>query len=218
MKITKISDLVNDKVTALIYAPPGAGKTSLLGNLPGKTLIIDVDKGTSVLVGQKNDISIIRLDDNLTEFFGILDKLEKSCPFNNVCLDSLSELEKSMLTILGRDGKNMGAPVLLDYNRVQFKLTDICRRIRNLNCNVIFTAWESNEEIIDASGQKYTRAKPMLSGKTSETICGLCDIVGRIVIDHETEERFVMLSEKQSAFGKDRVHKRKSCKFNELII
>lgn len=41
------AELEREKVTAFIYAPPGMGKTTLLGSLPGKTLIIDVDRGTS---------------------------------------------------------------------------------------------------------------------------------------------------------------------------
>ena len=49
MQILKATDLTEGKLTALIYGTPGMGKTTLLGTLPGRTLIIDVDKGTSVL-------------------------------------------------------------------------------------------------------------------------------------------------------------------------
>ena len=60
MQILKAKDLKQDKITALFYAPPGLGKTTLLGMLPGKTLIIDVDRGTSVLAGN-DSVDIIRL-------------------------------------------------------------------------------------------------------------------------------------------------------------
>ena len=37
MQILKAAELTNDKQTILLYAPPGFGKTTLLGTLPGKT-------------------------------------------------------------------------------------------------------------------------------------------------------------------------------------
>lgn len=220
MQITKIADLKNDKVSALIYSAPGNGKTSLLGELKGKTLIIDVDRGTSVLAGQKADISVVRLDDDLNDLIAVLTKLEKECPFDNVCIDSLSELEKSMLTLYGRLGKNDGAPELAHYNRTQFKIADICRRFRSLNCNVIFTAWETTSDHIHPSGEKYTQANPMLSGKCADTICGLCDIVGRLEIstkDDTAGNRYVRLEASPVVVAKDRIYKRKFCKTNELI-
>lgn len=220
MQITKIADLKNDKVSALIYSAPGNGKTSMLGELKGKTLIIDVDRGTSVLAGQKSDISVIRLDEELNDLIAVIAKLEKDCPFDNVCIDSLSELEKSMLTLYGREGKNDGAPELVHYNRTQFKIADLCRRFRALNTNVIFTAWESTSDHIHPSGEKYTQARPMLSGKCADTICGLCDIVGRLEIstkDDTAGNRYIRLEASPVVVAKDRIYKRKFCKTNELI-
>jgi phage nucleotide-binding protein len=220
MQITKIADLKTDKVSALIYSAPGNGKTSMLGELKGKTLIIDVDRGTSVLAGQTADISVVRLDEELNDLFKVIANLEKSCPFDNVCIDSLSELEKSMLTVYGREGKNDGAPELAHYNRTQFKIADLCRRFRALDCNVIFTAWETTSDHIHPSGEKYTQAKPMLSGKCADTICGLCDIVGRLEIstkDDSAGKRYIRLEASPVVVAKDRIYKRKFCKTNELI-
>ena len=163
MQMINIADLEVDKVSAFIYAPPGIGKTTVLGALKGKTLIVDVDKGTSVLKGSDADITVIRLDQDLVDLFETLTKLEADCPFDNICIDSLSELERSMLTVYGRLGKNDGAPELAHYNRTQFKIIDICRRFRALDANVIFTAWEAQTEHIHPSGEKYTMARPLLS-------------------------------------------------------
>ena len=47
--------------SALIYSAPGVGKTSTAKYLPGKTLVIDIDRTTNVLAGEEN-IDIVYLD------------------------------------------------------------------------------------------------------------------------------------------------------------
>ena len=220
MRILKASELENSKIAALVYAPPGYGKTTLLGWLPGKTLIVDVEGGTSVLKGTGSDADIVMLGDTREGIKEIYDGLAKDCPYDNVCIDSLSELERWMLTLLGRDGKNNGAPELQHYGQVSFKIADYVRLFRSLPANVIFTAWETQGEVIASSGEKFTRAAPMLTGKTPDNICGLCDIVGQIVIsskDGARGQRFIKLSSDMSTVAKDRIRKRQYCKFEELI-
>lgn len=216
MESFKISELEETKKSVVLYAPSGHGKTTALGMLKGKTLIIDIERGTSVLRGSENDITVIRLSNDLTDLGKILDKLEVKNDFDNICIDSLSELEKSMLTVLGRTGKNNSAPELSHYNVVSFKLIDYCRRFRALDSNVIFTGWEQLVEHVNLDGSKYTKAKIMLSGKTSETITGLCDIVGRLEID-DKGDRFINLTASATVTAKDRIDKRKNCKVEELI-
>lgn len=222
MQISKISDIEVNSQTSMIYGVPGAGKTTVIGELPGKTLILDLDKGTSVLAGSDKDISVVRFN-NVQEIFDAVSKLEKDCPFDFIALDSVSELQKIMLTELGREGRNSGVPEMRHYQQVDFKITDLCRRIRNLGKNFVMTAWELQEEITDESGVKYTRAKPMLSGKTiSETVCGLCEMVGRIVTYEDKEsgdhKRVIAFDARQSMYAKDRINKRKSCNFSELYV
>ena len=213
MRILKASELEDSKITALVYAPPGYGKTTLLGGLPGKTLIVDVEGGTSVLKDTGSDADIAMLGDAQGGIKEIYDSLAKDCPYDNVCIDSLSELERWMLTLLGRDGKNNGAPELSHYGQVSFKIADYVRLFRSLPANVIFTAWELLGEVISSSA-------PMLTGKTPDNICGLCDIVGQIVISSKDEtrgQRFIKLSSDMSTVAKDRIRKREYCKFEELI-
>ena len=50
--------------TVMLYSRPGIGKTTVLGQLPGKTLVIDIDRGTSVLAGVKN-VDIVPMDADL---------------------------------------------------------------------------------------------------------------------------------------------------------
>ena len=66
LQITNAADIKTTKGTYLIYGPPGMGKTSSLKYLPGKTLVLDVDRTTKVLKGCKN-IDIAEVD-NINTF------------------------------------------------------------------------------------------------------------------------------------------------------
>ena len=214
MNIIKATELTQHRITALIYGTPGMGKTTLLGGLHGKTLIIDVDKGTSVLSGNDH-LDIVRLGENSNELR--LCELKGKCDYNNVCIDSLSELEGSMLSELARRGKNNGVPELGDYNRVDCFLIDWCRTARDIDANIFFTAWEKYTDITSPSGEKVTAVRPMLREKNIERICGLCDIVGRIEIDKESGNRIVCLEGNSRKIAKDRIFKRSCCNFDDFI-
>ena len=216
MEILNGKDLKLRRQTVLLYGPPGIGKTTAIGELPGKTLIIDVDRGADVLIGNEK-IGIVRLDPELKDIKDILSTLEAGCDYDNVCLDSLSELERGMLAILGRLGKNGGAPELVHYGQAHFRLLDICRRLRTLPANVIFTAWEEYKEVVALDGTKYTQTRPMLSGKTAENICGLCDIVGEIILSPKDGNRYIRLEASPTLVAKDRFFKRQYCDARDLL-
>ena len=216
MNIMKAQDIKPEKLSVLIYGAPGMGNTTLLGTLKGRTLIVDIDKGTSVLAGNKN-VDIVRISENIGEVQGIIKELQGKCEYDNVCLDSLSELERAMLAYFGRIGNNKGVPNLADYQRVDCYIMDWCRQFRALPCNVVFTAWERYSEITAQDGTKYTRTSPLLRDKNVDNLCGLCDIVGRIVTNSEDKERYVWLEGKQDVIAKDRIFKRRFCKFEEVL-
>ena len=216
MQIISGKAITTEKVTCLIYGTPGMGKTTLLGTLPGKTLIIDIDRGTSVLAGCEN-VDIVRISEDLHELQEIVSALRTKCEYQNVALDSVSEFERAMLAMYGRKGNNNGVPDQASYLRTDYKIIDWCRLFRTLPCNVIFTAWETQKEVIATTGEKYTQARPMIRKDNSENLCGLCDIVGRLMINPQDGTRYVCLDGSQTIVAKDRLFKRKFCKFEELM-
>ena len=215
MKIIKASELATPHITALIYGTPGMGKTTLLGALSGTTLIIDADKGTSVLSGNDH-VDILRLSEDFREIPALLKELGQDCPYTNICLDSLSELERSILTRLA-SRNSTGTPSLQDYGKVNNSLLNVCRQLRELPANIFFTAWEQYTEVYSPSGDKYTRIEPMLRKTNMENVCGLCDMIGRIYVDKDSEERMVWLEGRPNIIAKDRIHKRSRCSFEEII-
>lgn len=216
MQILKTKDLAAENITCLIYGIPGMGKTTLLGQLPGKTLIIDIDKGARVLRNCEN-VDILRVSEDLHEIDEALRELVKKCEYQNVAIDSLSELERGLLAYYGRRGNNDGVPGVQDYGRANIKIVDWCRQFRVLPCNVFFTAWEEQGEIVASTGEKFTQARPLLRDKIVNNVCGLCDIVGQIVTSDKDGKRYIRLEGSNNAVAKDRVYKRQYCEFKELI-
>ena len=217
MQILKPQELMAEKATCLIYGIPGMGKTTLLGMLKGKTLIVDIDKGTRVLENCEN-VDVARVSEDLHEIPEILNELKTNCGYQNIAIDSLSELERGLLTYYGRLGNNNGVPSIQDYQRVDFKLVDWCRQFRTLPCHIFFTAWETQKEITARStGEKYSQIRPLLRDKNVDNICGLCDIVGQIVTSTKDGKRYVRLEGSNEVIAKDRIYKRQYCEFDEVI-
>jgi phage nucleotide-binding protein len=204
----------------LLYGHPGSGKTSLFKHCVGKTLIIDADKGTRVLrndVGKlPENISVIELKTDLSNLNEILRYLQNKCDYENVIIDTITEVEKAMLTYFGREGKNNGVPERAHYQQVQFKILDYCREFRSLAANVIFTFWETNFEITKSSGEKFNQARPLISEKIVENVCGLCDIIGR-VRHADDGTRFVSFESTQDQIARDRVFHRANVPFEKVF-
>lgn len=220
VQVKKATEIKGLKTTALVYAKPGAGKTTSLGMLPGKTLILDVDRTTGVLKGKSN-IDIIEVDnirplesmnEIITEFKnGLLDQ------YDNIALDNLSELERCILAEYGANGKNDGVPAIGDYQKYQFKIANLVRVLKGFNKNLILTSWEVLEPVTSPTGEQYTRFIPKLQGKIVDNICGLCDVVAHLEINAEGERGF-RLDGTKNVYAKNQRDERKACKVNELIL
>lgn len=220
MQITNAKDIESGIKTILIYSPPGMGKTSTVKFLPGKTLVLDIDRTTRVLKGMEN-VDIVYVDNtNTWDAWGKLVKeLEDNYKgvYDNIVVDNISELERCLLSDLGSKGKNKGVPSQGDYQYMQFRIVNSLRYMKNLGANLIWTAWEADDLYTDSNGQQYNRSYPQINKKIMSNVLGLCDMVGRLMINSEGERGFV-LAASNSTYAKNQLDDRKGCLQNELII
>lgn len=218
MEIKHATDIKRNKdFAALIFAQPGAGKTSTLKYLPGKTLVIDVDRTTNVLSGVPN-IDVVELDiqhpakETKTLLKDIHDNyLDK---YDNVAFDNLSEFEQAWFSekaslSRAKSGEEMGVPQMNNYNQYTYYITDMIRYINSWpNINKIYTAWEDTREIVTPEGQTYNQFVPQIREKVLTNIMGLMNIVGRLVISDKTGQRGFILKPSNAIFAKNQLDNR----------
>ena len=232
----KLTDLVKEKqpFTALLYCAPGVGKSTALGLIGEKskckTLVLDVDR-TFVPTMAKDEVvhdfskfEVLQVD-NINTWADWTKKLTdlkaakeagKLTEYENICVDNISELERCILSDLGRQGKNKGVPAQADYQYMQFKLMDSLRFMKSLGLNVIWTAWETTEDYVTLDGTCYTRSHPKISKKIVDNVCGLCEIVGKIIVNKDGE-RGVVMEATQHIYAKNQIDTRKICNVKEFI-
>lgn len=231
MELKKI-EVANLPYTALLYCKPGVGKSTAIGVIAerskGKTLVLDVDRTIMRTLAKGEvvkDISRILVHeiDNIHTFEDWTNTLKEITPewlkqndITMVAVDNISELERCILSDLGSQGKNKGVPAMADYQYMQFKLVNSLRYMKSWGVNIIWTAWETAEDFIHPDGTKYTRLMPKVSNKIVDNICGLCDVVGWIGINKESEHA-ILLEATQNIYAKNQIDARKSCKVEDFV-
>lgn len=221
LTITKATELKRDNVTYLIYANPGVGKTSSLKYFPGKKLVIDIDRSSSVLQGEE-DIDILSLNTHKIweQWMDTIKFLQENAKnYDILAIDNISELFRSVLTQLGREGKNNRVPGMDAYQRADFVLMDSFRALQSLGKTLVFTAWETTDQYHNTDGQIFTRAMPEIRKPILNNFMGLCDVVARLVVqrdEEENERRGFILQPTQSVYAKNRLSDDKGCKVEDL--
>lgn len=209
----------------------------------GKTLILDVDRTIATSLGKGEIVKdISRIDikqiSNATKRVeketgkvlekGTWDDWEETLmelatmknngklDYENIVVDNISELERCILSDLGSQGKNKGVPAQADYQYMQFKLVNSLRFMKSLGANIIWTAWETYENYTMPDGTQYTRSYPKISAKIVDNICGLCDVVGKIIAKQDGT-RGIVLEATQNVYAKNQIDNRKGCLVEEFI-
>ena len=215
-----------ENFSALLYAPPGGGKTYTASFLKGKTLVIDIDRTTNVLAGNPN-IDIVYADLNDVELG--MKKLLKEIhdnyldQYDNIFFDNLSEFEQAWLAEKSRlsktrDGKSMGIPEMGDYNKYSFYLPDMIRYINSWQgVNKIYTAWETQIQIQSPGGQIFNQFQPQIREKIVNNVMGLMNMVGRLVANEETGQRGFLLKRSNQTFAKNQLDGREFALQEELF-
>ena len=219
MKIINAKEIQETPKTYLIYGKPGIGKTTAVKSAPGKVLHLDVDRLSGVLSGSENiDISYIDNRDTYDSWIKTINYIfdDLKGRYDYIVVDNISELERCVLSELGRKGKNQGVPSQGDYQRMQFLVLDSIRSLKNMGANLILIAWEQHEQYVDSSGQTYTMALPQINRRILNNVCGLCDCVGRLMIDEDGKRGF-MLQPTNSTYAKNQIDNRIGCLQEELF-
>lgn len=214
MKITSAAEITETRATYLLYAPPGTGKTHTINFLPGKTLYIAIDKTQYPLKGNKN-IDIIDFNthnawdewNELMKWFAAND-LSK---YENLVFDNVSELFRSMLGNLGREGKNNRVPEMRHYQQIDFFIIDSMRYVQSLGKRVVYLAWEMTDEFVTEAGQTYNRTFPDIRKTILNNFMGLCQVVGKLAINHRTKKRGFVLQPSNAIFAKNQLDHREFC-------
>ena len=135
--------------------------------------------------------------------------------FETIAVDNISELERCILSDLGRQGKNKGVPAQADYQYMQFNLVNSLRYMKSLGVNIVWTAWEDVRQIVSPDGTSYSQIIPKMSLKIVDNICGLCDVVGKILVNKDNEHG-ILLEATQNIYAKNQIDTRKACKVEEF--
>ena len=234
MKIAKVQDNISNDMpyTALLYCPPGVGKSTAIGLIAerseGRTLVLDIDRTLDKTLAKKEivkDISKIdsyKVDtintfDDWTQTIVELQQMKEAgeLPYENIAVDNISELERCILSDLGSKGKNKGVPAQADYQYMQFKLVNSLRYMKQLGVNIIWTAWEDVRQIVSPDGTSYSQLIPKISQKIVDNICGLCDVVGKIMVKRDGTHG-ILLEATQNIYAKNQIDSRKGCLVEEF--
>lgn len=221
-------------ITALFYCAPGVGKSTALGVIAekskGRTLVLDVDRTfintmrKQEVVKDLSKIDIIQIDnihtfqdwtENLVSLNESFEKGELDA-YENICVDNISELERCILSDLGSQGKNKGVPAMADYQYMQFKLVNSLRYMKRWGKNIYWTAWETAEQFQHPDGSYYTRLYPKIAAKIVDNICGLCDVVAKILVKPDGTRGFI-LEATQNIYAKNQIDSRKGCLIEDFI-
>lgn len=237
MQITSVKDnvKVSKPYTALLYCPPGVGKSTALGLIAerskGRTLVLDVDRTLDNTLA-KNEVvkDISKIDTVKIDIINTFDDWSKTIvelqqmknagqlsEYENIAVDNISELERCILSDLGNKGKNKGVPAQSDYQYMQFKLVNSLRYMKQLDMNIIWTAWEDIRQITSPDGTAYSQMIPKMSQKIIDNICGLCDVVGKITVKRDGTHG-ILLEATQNIYAKNQIDSRKGCLVEDFIL
>lgn len=228
IKILKTDETLKDQgIVFLLFAESGVGKTTAIGEIPGKTLILAIDPGTAALSEKK--IDYIKIETDLSNYKEVMDDvlnpkglLEK---YDNVAFDSVTALETNMLSAYARISSSQ-VPTLQNYGQVNARIQQALLDMRNIkfrNKNVIITALEQPLDEYMSDGRTISKLYPLLAagkGKFSRKLVAECDIVGHLEISSKEGSegtRFIRLGKTDNIMAKDRIFKREFCMPNAVF-
>lgn len=215
---TVIAQKAKDHVM-MFYGPPGVGKTTFVNALADRVLFLSTDRGTRSLAAMRVEITTV------AKLEAVLDALEKSCPYDIICLDHvddfchmLSDEVCSQLGIdsLGDAGYGKGWKLYTDA------IHNTIARLKALNVGIVFICHEAIKTI-RARGLETERTMPDLAKSASKVLIPLVDLVGfcgftprKTAEGKRVEIRTLTTIPREDLYAKDRTRRVKP-KAEELL-
>ena len=207
VNVVAANKLASEGKSLLIYGDSGRGKTFAVGTLPVElTLIIDFDRGIETL--SQTEHHVVR-PDSYEEVMAIYQGLrDGTLKYRFVALDSLSELEKA---IQAERKRVKGKPfsTLKEFGECAEQMREAVRKFRDLRTQgitTVFTCLEMPLDIELGDSQVITKHVPLVSRKFALELCGLVDMVSRLLINPSTHERELHFGGCREFIAKTRVH------------
>lgn len=201
-----------------IYGKPGAGKTTAVKYLIGKTLVVPFDHSQKVLAGLKIDYEDFDYNKPTDELSRLIEELPNELKgYDNLVLDNISALQKYWFIEQGRKSKNGVRNELQDYSGWTNFFIRVINSFYQLPVNIFVTAWEDQNDFTSMTGQTFNQYSPMLRDSVRDTFMGLTDVVGRLMLNPDTGKRGVILEGNDGIYAKNRLDSRKACAIEDLF-
>ena len=220
MKIINGSNIeLTENWRILIYGKPGIGKTTLIKQLKGKTLVLSLDNSQRVLAGSEN-IDVVEFDRNqptdcMTTFLKEVDEILSE--YDNLVIDNISSFQSDWFVEQGRTSKNGIGNELQHYSLWTNYFLRVLTAIYSKPVNIYVTAWEDTRDLNLETGQIITQYVPEVRGSVLNKLLGLTDVVGRIIVNEKTGGRGVVLEGSEGTYAKNRLDKRTVCSIEEVF-
>lgn len=194
LKITRSSDPITvDRLTCVIYAQPGIGKTSLsfTANNP---LLLDFDRGSHRAVNRKDTVQI----ETWADVAAI--SAEDVEPYDTVILDTAGRALDVLTEYIMGDPKNTTKDraklSIQGYGVLKNTFTGFCKRLNTFGKDVILIAHMDEQK----SGDEVVERLDVTGGSKGE-IYKAADMMGRLImVGGRRELRF---SPSDTSFGKN---------------
>lgn len=174
------NELTTDRLRAILYGKPGAGKTTLAADWhPSSTLIVDLEGGTRFLPGQH---FIVR-PKTYSEFMGTVHSLAtEPHQFTTVVIDTIDNLVRMADAEAGQRGGKVAAG-LVEYGKgLADRDATVLRDLRKLlatDLGIILVAHPTVVNETDGEGNEAERLYPRIDAndRIRQEIIGLVDFV-----------------------------------------
>lgn len=204
--------------TAILYAPPGGGKTINATRVPGKMLLLSSDNSAMVLRNFNRPNLTVKEVANFKMFVDFFEEALSNDHYDVIVTDCLTDLIDAYIVEIRENG--FSGDIRQHYLAIYTKVKFLVRKAAFCNTNCIFNCWEDTEAITLDSGEIANRVSPMLPAKIKQQVCGLCNIVARVTSAQDkqgTRQWYFAMEGNEVRMAKDQLYLRKNCMPEDLF-